>query len=184
MTPNEFRAVSATLLFVLLAAAGSGCSPSGETSSGQPAPSDSSAVVRHSAAMSEANALVAEVRVSLSRPAGVFVEYDNPLAGRYRTRLEVPAVEHAIPVVRLRAETTYDYTVFTVNGADVSDAVRGPSGSFTTSAPPEQLASMFTTATGRSSQPLILANGGDRGSGVDKHRPLRRSGAPWCGMRM
>ena len=121
--------------------------------------------MRHSATVSEANALVAEVRVSLSRPAGVFVEYDNPLAGRYRTRLEATAAEHAIPIVRLRAETTYDYTVFTVYGSDVSDAVGGPSGSFTTGAPPEQLASMFTTATGRSSQPLILANGRDRGVG-------------------
>ena len=117
--------------------------------------------------MSKANALVAEVRVSLSRPARVFVEYDNPLAGRYRTRLEAPAAEHTIPIVRLRAETTYDYTVFTVYGSDGSDAVRGPSGSFTTGAPPEQLASIFTTATGRSSQPLILANGQDRGAGVD-----------------
>ena len=166
MTPNEFRAIPAKLLFFLFATAGLVFAAEEETSERQ-AHGDSSAVVRHSAAVSEANALIAEVRVSLSRPARVFVEYDNPLAGRYRTRLEAPAAEHTIPIVRLRAETTYDYTVFTVYGSDGSDAVRGPSGSFTTGAPPEQLASMFTTATGRSSQPLILANGRDRGSGVD-----------------
>ena len=165
MPPNGFRAIPATLLFFLFAA-GSVFAAEEETS-GQPAHGDSSAVARHSAAMSEANALVAEVRVSLSRPARVFVEYDNPLAGRYRTRLEAPAAEHAIPIVRLRAETTYDYTVFTVPGPNVSDAIRGPSGSFTTGALPGPLASTFTMATGRSSQPLILANGQDRGAGID-----------------
>lgn len=137
------------LLFVLLAAAGlmfaNGCAP---------------VVVEHSAAVSEANALIAEVQVSLSRSARVFVEYDNPFAGRYRTALGPRGREHAIPVVRLRAETTYDYTVFTVDGSDVSNAVRGPGGSFTTGALPASFAPIFTTATGRSSQPLILTDYG------------------------
>ena len=115
-------------------------------------------VVWHSAAVSEANTLIAEVQVSLSRPAHVFVEYDNPLAGRYRTALEPPAERHTIPIVRLRPETTYDYTVFTVDGPNVSNAVRGPSGSFTTSKLPDPLASIYTMASGRSSQPLVLAD--------------------------
>ena len=144
-------------LIRFLAAAGLACAaacvPVGSASIGV-APS----VVRHSVAVSDSNALIAEVRVSLSRPARVFVEYDNPQAGRYRTRLEMATAEHVIPVVRLRPETTYDYTVFIVNGADESDAVRGPSGSFTTGELPESLASVFTTATGRSSQPLILSD--------------------------
>ena len=135
------------LLFVLLAAAGlmfaNGCAP---------------VVVEHSAAVSEANALIVEVQVSLSRSARVFVEYDNPFAGRYRTALGAAAKEHAIPVVRLRAETTYDYAVFTVDGSDVSNAVRGPGGSFTTGALPASFAPIFTTAAGRSSQPLILTD--------------------------
>ena len=115
-------------------------------------------VVGHSAAVSRTNALIVEVRVSLSGPASVFVEYDNPLAGRYRTRLGAAATEHIIPIVRLRPETTYDYTVFTVDGAERSDAARGPGGSFTTGALPKPLAAIFTTATGRSSQPLILSD--------------------------
>ena len=115
-------------------------------------------VVGHSVAVSEANALIAEARVSLSRPARVFVEYDNPLAGRYRTALGALAAEHVIPIVRLRPETTYDYTIFTLRGSDVSDAVRGPRGNFTTSELPAPLASIFTMATGRSSQPLVLAD--------------------------
>ena len=115
-------------------------------------------VVEHSVTESRTNALIAEVRVSLSGPASVFVEYDNPLAGRYRTRLAVPAAEHLIPIVRLRPETTYDYTIFVVNETHESEPVRGPSGSFTTGSLPEPLASVFTTATGRSSQPLILSD--------------------------
>ena len=107
--------------------------------------------------MSESNALIAEVRVSLTSPANVFVEYDNPLAGRYRTRLEARAAEHTISIVRLRPETTYDYTIFTASDSEESEAIRGPSGSFTTGALPEPLASVFTMATGRSSQPLILS---------------------------
>ena len=35
---------------------------------------------------------------------------DNPQAGRYRTALSAPGAEHAVPLVRLRPETTYDYT--------------------------------------------------------------------------
>ena len=126
----------------------------------EPASSDGDApgVVRHRATVSDSNALIAEVRVSLNSPARVFVEYDNPQAGRYRTRVAALATEHVIPVVRLRPETTYDYTIFTVYGADESDAVRGPSGSFTTGELPDLLASVFTMATGRSSQPLILSD--------------------------
>ena len=144
-------------LFVLLGAAGlvcaTGCDPTESTGAGRAAD-----VVRHSATVSEANALIAEVRVSLSRPARVFVEYDNPVAGRYRTALAPLAAEHAIPIVRLRAETTYEYTVFTVNDSDVSDAARGPGGSFTTGVLPASFAPIFTTTEGRSSQPLILTD--------------------------
>ena len=80
-------------------------------------------VVRHSATVSAANALIAEVRVSLARAARVYVEYDNPQAGRYRTALSDPGAEHMIPIVRLRPETTYDYTIFVTgdSGPDESE---------------------------------------------------------------
>ena len=144
--PQIYRFLAAAVAVALAAA----CIPI-ESNGERGAPS----VVQHGASMSASNALIAEVRVSLSRPAGAFVEYDNPLAGRYRSRLAAPALEHAISIVRLRPETTYDYTVFTVRG-DQSDAVRGPSGSFTTGALPGPLSSVFTMATGRSSERLIL----------------------------
>ena len=130
------------------------CVPIESASSNGDAPGG---VVRHSATVSDLNALIAEVRVSLNTPARMFVEYDSPLAGRYRTRVAAMAAEHVIPIVRLRPETTYDYTVFTTD-ADESETVRGPSGSFTTGELPDPLASIFMMATGRSSQPLILSD--------------------------
>ena len=146
--PLAFR-----LLCVLCAAVGlvfaAACGPD------EPDPAQ---VVQHSVAGSEANPLIAEARISLSRPAHVFVEYDNQLAGRYRTALEPPAEQHTIPIVRLRAETTYDYTIFTVDSPDLLGASRGPGGSFTTGALPAPVASIFAMATGRSSQPLILSD--------------------------
>ena len=123
---------------------------------------DAAAVLRHGAAVSESNALIAEVQVALARAARVFVEYDNPQAGRYRTAVTETGANHAIPIVRLRAETTYDYTIFVLDG---EEAVAGPEGRFTTGALPPPLAAVTRRVTGRSSQPLIMSN-------------YRRSGGP------
>ena len=114
-------------------------------------------VVRQSATVSAANALIAEVRVSLARAARVYVEYDNPQAGRYRTALSEPGAEHAIPIVRLRPETTYDYTIF-VAGDSGRDESEPGGGRFTTGPLPPPLATVPVRVTGRSSQPLILAD--------------------------
>ena len=111
-------------------------------------------VTRHGAAVSADNPLIAEVRVSLTRPARVFVEYDNPQAGRYRTPLTAPDAEHVIPIVRLRPQTTYDYTIFVMDHP--AAALRGR-GRFTTGRLPARLA-MPVKVSGRSSQPLILSN--------------------------
>ena len=121
----------------------------------RPAAADAG-VLRHGAAVSAANALIAEVRVVLTRAARVFVEYDNPQAGRYRTALSEPGAEHLIPIVRLRPQTTYDYTIFVIS--DGEDAAAGPGGSFTTGRLPPPLAGMPVRARGRSSQPLILSD--------------------------
>ena len=113
------------------------------------------AAVRHGATVSAANALIVEVRVSLDRAARVYVEYDNPQAGRYRTALSEPGAAHLIPIVRLRPETTYDYTIFVAAADDGRDAAAGPGGSFTTGALPPQIAGLRVQAAGRSSQPLV-----------------------------
>ena len=112
-------------------------------------------VTSHAAAISGANSLIAQVSVALTAPARVVIEYANPDAGRFRTAPSGPASEHAIPVVRLRAETAYSYAVG-VEGAD--GFVFGPEGSFTTGPLPEGLADVRRTVSGKSSQPLILTD--------------------------
>ena len=117
------------------------------------------AAVRSAAAVSAANALIAEVRVSLDRAARVYVEYDNPQAGRYRTALSEAGAAHVIPIVRLRPETTYDYTIFVAGaGNDGRDAAAGPGGSFTTGPLPPPLAAVPARVSGRSSQALIFTD--------------------------
>ena len=149
-----------SLLFGLLTAAGvlGAASAAADTGAG---------VVRHGAAVSDANALVAEVRVSLNRAALVFVEYDNPQAGRYRTALSAPGAAHVIPIVRLRPETTYDYTIFVAADAGGREAATGPSGRFTTGALPPPLGDLRVQATGRSSLPLVLSSYRRTGMGGD-----------------
>ena len=115
---------------------------------------DGAGVVRHGAAVSAANALIVELQVSLTSPARVYVEYDNPQAGRYRTAPSEPATEHTIPIVRLRPETTYDYTIFAAAGQDRPAA----GGRFTTGRLPPRLAAMPARVRGRSTQPLILSD--------------------------
>ena len=129
------------------------------------ASADETAVLRHGASVSERNALIIEVRVALSRAARVYVEYDHPQAGRYRTPLSEPGAEHVIPLVRLRPETTYDYTIFVVDGPAIPamdgaavEGASGPGGRFTTGPLPRRLAAISVQARGRSSQPLILSD--------------------------
>ena len=111
-------------------------------------------VIDHSASISSANSLIAEVQVTLSREARVFVEYDNPDAGKFRTALSETGTAHTIPVVRLRPETTYAYTIGTQD-ADGAETL-GPSGEFTTGRLPSRLDMRQTWVSGRSTQPLIV----------------------------
>ena len=121
-------------------------------------------VLDHSASIRGDNALIAEVEVSLSRPSRVFVEYENPQAGKFLTALSESGVKHSIPVVRLRAQTTYSYAI---GVQDADGAARlGPRGKFTTGPLPAELAKTHTRASGRSSQPLILIH-----HGIALHRP-------------
>ena len=129
------------------------------------ASADEPAVLGHDASVSERNALIVYVRVALSRAARVYVEYDHPQAGRYRTPLSEPGAAHAVPLVRLRPETTYDYTIFVWTGSvadnaalDGADTAAGPGGRFTTGSLPLRLATIPMKARGRSSQPLILSD--------------------------
>ncbi len=113
-------------------------------------------VISHSAAVSEDNGLIVFVTVALSAPARVAVEYENEYAGKFRTALsERAAVEHRVPVARLRADTAYQYAV----GVETPGGglAYGARGEFVTGALPDALA-VPTETTGRSSLKLILSD--------------------------
>ena len=116
-------------------------------------------VLDHSLSIRDDNALIAEVELSLSRAGQVFVEYENPRAGKFRTALSKSGTEHRISVARLRAETTYSYAIG-IQDAD-SAAQIAQRGEFRTGPLPHDLATMHRRAIGRSSQPLILTSYAD-----------------------
>ena len=116
-------------------------------------------VTAHSAAISEDNGQIAFVSVSLSAPARVAVEYENDLAGKFRTALsETASAEHVVPIVRLRGGAAYRYAVG-VEGEDGALAYHGQArGEFIAGEPPGALATMRRTMTGESSQDLIVTD--------------------------
>ena len=113
-------------------------------------------VVAHRVSLHPDNSLIAQVQITLSDTAQVFVEYDNPEAGKFVTALSEPGTEHHIPVVRLRPETAYAYTI----GLQAGNGGRayGPAGEFTTGPLPPELAGRQSRAAGRSTQPLITVD--------------------------
>ena len=115
-------------------------------------------VVRHSAAVSGYNSLIAFVDVRLSAPARALIEYENDEAGRFRTALAPAAAVHRIPVVRLRAETTYRYAVGVDGGEGGIVFPPDGDGEFTSGELPENLADLEVRVFGRSTQPLILSD--------------------------
>ena len=149
-----FSRVAAAAIFAL-AALLAACSGSSE-GAGAPDPGVPS-VISHSARVDEGNGQIVFVSVALSAPARAAVEYENEIAGKFRTALSETAVEHVIPVVRLRASATYRYAV-AVEKADGAFAYPAR-GEFTTGELPDiLLASMWSEASGRSSQDLIAAD--------------------------
>ena len=141
---------------VALIAACSDSQPSGE---GAAAPDpDAPSVISHSVRADADNGQIVFVRVVLSAPARVAVEYENEYAGKFRTALSETAVEHAVPVVRLRADAVYQYAVG-VEKEDGGLALQAR-GEFATGALPGILAAMRSQASGRSSQDLIIADYG------------------------
>ena len=121
-----------------------------------PTPTLTTSVTEYDASVSDDNSLIVWVNVKLTSEAGVFVEYENAVAGRFRTALSEAASEHAIPVARLRPETTYSYTINLVD-AD-GGATFGPGGEFTTGSLPDALADIRQKVTGKSSQPLLMSD--------------------------
>ena len=150
----------ATLLTVAaLAALSFACSespPALAAVSPTPAPTPTPAfprVLSHSATASDGVGLIAFVRVALSAPARVAVEYENEYAGKFRTALSERASEHLIPAARLRADTVYQYAV----GVEKPDGALefAARGEFVSGGLPDGLDGVALQATGRSSAPLV-----------------------------
>ena len=119
----------------------------------RPSPSEPPRLLAHGASISSDNPLQAVVRVSLSRPARVFVEYGNPLAGEFRSAPSAIAAEHDVPLARLREETTYRYAI----GIDDDARPEGAGGAqFTTGALPPRLDILRGRAGGGSTHSLLL----------------------------
>ena len=145
-------AIAAATALLALSLACSNSEPSGEG-----ADPDVPSVISHSARADADNAQIVFVSVVLSAPARAAVEYENEYAGKFRTALsETAEAEHIIPVVRLRADTAYQYAV----GVEKPDGelVYQARGEFTTGALPGVLATMASQTSGESSLGLILSD--------------------------
>ena len=142
---------AAIIALTALLAACSGSEPGAEAG-GAPAPD----AISHSARVDDGNGQIVYVSVSLSAPARVAVEYENEFAGKFRTALSETAVEHTIPVVRLRADAVYQYAVAVEN--EDGELARQARGEFATGGLPGILATMRSETRGRSSQDLIMAD--------------------------
>ena len=120
-----------------------------------PTPIPATRVLDTSASVLPDNGLIVEVRVTLDRESRVFVEYENPIVGAFRTRpTETAAKEHVVHVARLRAFTPYDYTVFLIG--DEGAEVEGATGQFLTRRVPEALERLDFTVEGRPTPELVL----------------------------
>ena len=120
--------------------------------------SSAPAVISHEARVDADNGQIVFVSVVLSAPARAAVEYENEFAGKFRTALSETAVEHLIPVVRLRANTAYQYAVGVEDRDGDGSLAYGARGEFVTGDLPGALATMRWEASGESSQDLILAD--------------------------
>lgn len=112
-------------------------------------------IISHTAEIAAENALIAEVAVTLDREGLAYVEYENAAAGKFHTAtVDESAVEHRVPVLRLRPSTTYSYTVVAMD--DEGNATRSDAGTFTTGQLPPALATLRIDSEGTPSSELLL----------------------------
>lgn len=163
----DFRVyvLTVAVALVALACGGSGDDPADSASSGTTAtevplststPEPAPGVVSASATLSEGNSLIARVEGVLDGYGQVYVEYWADGVGRLRTKTyDSVGTSFTVPVVRLRAETTYSFQVYGASpGGGKSD---GPSGTFDTGPLPEVLAvSKMDTLVGEPTLPLTF----------------------------
>ena len=112
-------------------------------------------VVSHSVEIQATNSLIADISVTLDREGLVYIEYENPQAGKFRTATtEKRAIEHQVPVLRLRQSTSYSYTVIATDSE--GNETRSDPGTFTTGQLPEALSTLLIEAQGAPTSELLL----------------------------
>lgn len=99
------------------------------------------------------HALIADVTLHLASPMRVYVEYGNPEAGWLRTTPTDLGSIHRVPLLRLRADTSYGLAAF---GLDEGRVVRLGTATFRTGALPVQLQPLVLETIGQSSFSLFL----------------------------
>ncbi|MCX8214900.1 MAG: hypothetical protein OTJ97_10425, partial [SAR202 cluster bacterium] len=163
----DFRVyvLAVAVALVALACGGSGDDPADSASSGTTAtevplptstPEPAPGVVSASATLSEDNSLIARVEGVLDGSGQVYVEYWADGVGRLRTKTyDSVGTSFTVPVVRLRAETTYSFQAYGASsGGGKSE---GPSGTFDTGSLPEILAvAKMDTLVGEPTLPLTF----------------------------
>ena len=104
--------------------------------------------------VSNSNSLIMEIVGTVDKPGHVYAEYWTGLKDRLRTRsVKTDGTSYSINIVRLRAETNYNFQVF---GAD-SDGnnLDGPTGVFRTGSLPQALQDAeFLVLSGRPTNDL------------------------------
>jgi hypothetical protein len=112
-------------------------------------------VLSYSADIHATNSLITDISVTLDREGLVYVEYENAQAGKFRTDTsDEPAIEHLVPVLRLRQSTSYSYTVVATDSD--GNETRSGSGTFTTGQLPEALSTLLIDAQGAPTAELLL----------------------------
>jgi hypothetical protein len=116
-----------------------------------PVPSDR---VRLSIAPRSDNGLVVDATIETGEAAAVYVEYGNPEVGWLRTTTSEARSVHHLPLVRLRARTTYAARAFTLDSGGCP--VEVGLGEFSSGDVSPQFGEIVTEATGRPSVPLVM----------------------------
>lgn len=99
--------------------------------------------------------LVVDLKIELADPAFVYVEYGNDAVGWFRTPTTAKqSIDHEVSIVRLRANSEYEYEAFAVD--DRTQELHSHTGSFVTGSLPKSLADLVFTSEGEASRPVVV----------------------------
>ncbi len=100
------------------------------------------------------NSLIADANVALREAAPVYLEFGSAQLGWLRTPTTVADTQHRLPLLRLRADTSYQARAFALDAAGCASAVA--MADFTTGSLPTQLKRFTSNTSGQAGFPLTL----------------------------